>query len=146
MEIRALRKEDYLDCINLLNQSFDDKYFSIDQLKKESLKNTSFYGVFEKTELIGCVGLLQKSEESFKIVRLAVHPNHRHKGYGKKLMSHAENVAILIGGNKMSLGFIMPNEPLKDWYISLGYIIEKTKKYKNSGHSICFARKKLLRT
>lgn len=146
MKIRTLRKEDYPDCVDLLNQSFGDKYFSIEHLKKESLKNTSFYGAFEKTELIGCVGLLQKSKESFKIVRLAVHPNHRHKGYGKKLISHAENMAILIGGNKMSLGFVIPNEPLKNWYLNLGYEIEKTKEYKSSGQSICFAKKKLLKT
>lgn len=146
MEIRPLRKEDYPDCVDLLNQSFDDKYFSIEQLEKESFKNTSFYGAFEKMELIGCVGLLQKSEESFKIVRLAVHPSHRHKGYGKKLMSHAENMAILIGGNKMSLGFVIPNESLKNWYLNLGYKIEKTKIYKNSGQSICFAKKTLSKT
>ncbi|WP_432665429.1 GNAT family N-acetyltransferase [Wukongibacter baidiensis] len=143
MAIRPLRKEDYPDCVDLLNQSFEKKHFSIEQLKKEILKNTFFYGAFEKEELIGCVGLLQKSEESYKIVRLAVHPNHQHKGYGKKLITHAENMAILAGGNKMSLGFIIPNELLKNWYLNLGYEIEKIKKYKNSGESICFAKKKL---
>lgn len=146
MEIRPLRKEDYTNCVDLLNQSFDEKYISLEQLKKENLKNTLLYGAFEKMKLIGCIGLLQKSEESYKIVRLAVHPNYRHKGYGKKLIAHAENMAILNGGNQMSLGFLMPNESLKNWYLNLGYQIEKIKKYKNSEKSICFAKKKLPKT
>ncbi|QZY53884.1 GNAT family N-acetyltransferase [Crassaminicella profunda] len=143
MKIRPLRKEDYTDCVHLLNQSFAEKYINLKQLEKEILKNTLLYGAFEKSELIGCVGLLQKSEESYKIVRLAVHPNYRHKGYGEKLIAHAETIAILNGGNKMSLGFLVPNESLKSWYLSLGYEIEKTKKYKTTEKSICFAKKKL---
>lgn len=143
MEIRPLKKEDYFDCVNLLNQCFKEKSFSIEELQKENLKNTFFYGAFEEKELIGCVGLLQKSEKSYKIVRLAVNPSNRHKGYGKKLMAHAEKVATLIGGNKIGLGFIIPNEPLKNWYLKLGYEIQKIKRYKNSGQSICFAKKNL---
>jgi len=146
VQIRPLDEKQYKSCVDLLNLSFEEiktDYITLNELENEAKKGTIFYGLFNKDKLIGCIGLIQKSEESYKIVRLAVLSEYRHKGYGENLMEHAETIAILNGGLKMSLGFRSQNEELKKWYLNLGYEIEKIKTYKDNKSDICFAKKKL---
>ena len=146
MQIRPLNEEEYKSCVDILNVSFEDiktEYITLNKLNNETKKGTILYGLFNEEMLIGCIGLTQKSEESYKIVRLAVLSEYRHKGYGEKLMEHAETIAILNGGVKMSLGFRSRNEKLKKWYLNLDYEIEKIKTYKDNKGDICFAKKKL---
>ncbi|WP_339433001.1 MULTISPECIES: GNAT family acetyltransferase [unclassified Pseudomonas] len=55
---------------------------------------------------------------------VAVHPVHRRKGLGAKLVHHAENALILRGCMKINLQIVSTNESVKSFYESLGYSTE----------------------
>ena len=52
---------------------------------------------------------------------LAVHPDHRHKGYGRIMMDAAERWLRERGVEKLQLMVRPDNKSVKDFYQSLGY-------------------------
>ncbi|WP_320392295.1 GNAT family N-acetyltransferase [Pseudomonas sp. P9_31] len=55
---------------------------------------------------------------------VAVHPSHRRKGIGVKLVRHAEGALTARGCMKINLQIVSANEGVKTFYESLGYSTE----------------------
>ncbi|ERO64152.1 hypothetical protein P308_02575 [Pseudomonas piscis] len=55
---------------------------------------------------------------------VAVHPAHRRKGLGAKLVHHAENVLTERGCMKINLQIVSTNESVQTFYEALGYSTE----------------------
>lgn len=55
---------------------------------------------------------------------VAVHPSHRRKGIGMKLIRHAEDAFTARGCMKINLQIVSSNESVKTFYESLGYSVE----------------------
>jgi len=55
---------------------------------------------------------------------LAVHPLHRHRGYGTALVEHAERALVRQGCVKINLQIMDGNERVAAFYESLGYAVE----------------------
>lgn len=55
---------------------------------------------------------------------VAVHPSHRRKGLGVKLVRHAEHALTSRGCMKINLQIVSTNESVKAFYESLGYSTE----------------------
>ena len=56
---------------------------------------------------------------------LAVHPDHRHRGYGRIMMEAAEKWLRERGIEKMQLMVRPDNTGVKDFYHSLGYVMQE---------------------
>jgi ribosomal protein S18 acetylase RimI-like enzyme len=52
---------------------------------------------------------------------LAVLPEWRHGGYGKKLLDFCKAKVIEMGGNKITLGIVEENIVVKEWYTANGF-------------------------
>jgi len=80
-------------------------------------------------KIIGFVSLTGKDEGIFELNRLAILPEWRHFGYGKKLLDFCKAKVRELGGNKITLDIIEENTRLRDWYAANGFIHTGTRKF-----------------
>jgi ribosomal protein S18 acetylase RimI-like enzyme len=59
---------------------------------------------------------------SHEITRLAVAPEYRHRGYGRRLMDAACDRARAMGLTEIGLGVAEANKRLKRWYEAQGFV------------------------
>ena len=90
----------------------------LEQLGKE---NAYCYGIQDKGKWIGFVAVAPYND-SYEITRLAVAPEHRHKGYGRALMDTACDKARKLGLSSIGLGTLYDNKVLVKWYEAQGFV------------------------
>lgn len=98
---------------------------------------------FENDVYIGFVAIEKANNEIYYMEKLAILPEYRHKGYGKKVMDFVVNYVKGKDGKKISIGIINENEILKKWYLSYGFIETETKVFYHLPFTVCFMEKKL---
>lgn len=64
---------------------------------------------------------LTPNKNNFYIHRLSVHPNYQKKGYAKKLMDFAENIALQKNYNSVRLDTFSKNQRNQRFYEARGY-------------------------
>ena len=135
--------EDYERCYKIIIESFSDVnnilgitekscpgnsgYMTYNKFQNELSKGLKLYGYYQP-ELVACIGLYKKSDVRTKIKMLSVLPKYRHLGIGKELMLFAESKA----DEKLVLGMIYDNQKLFNWYLTLGYEVDKIKTYRGN--------------
>lgn len=153
INIRLLEKDELNICLNVIINSFktvadklnitnencpgNSAYLELNDLNNYFDKGYKFYGLFKK-ELIGCIVVEKKSDVRYKIRLLSVLEENRHEGFGKILIEFVENLVIPLGCKKIQLGMIYENRVLRDWYESLGFEIEKIKKYRKNDFKVAY--------
>lgn len=95
-------------------------------LKKKELK---FFGSFIENTQIGFVAVEKANETLYYMEKLAVLPDYRHHGYGRKLVDFVMDYTRRHGGTKISIGIIDEHKVLKDWYKKLGFKEVSTRKF-----------------
>ena len=78
-----------------------------------------FVGIYDKV-LIGSVMVGYDGHRGW-IYYLAVHPGHRRRGFGKKLMNHAAKELSDMGCSKINVQIRKYNSMVIDFYKKLGY-------------------------
>ncbi len=114
-----------------------------DFIKRARAKNIKYYGYFEENRLTGCYALEKSLNGIFYLERLAVIPEARHRGIGKKLVLDSFQRIKKRGGSKVSIGVIDQHVVLKEWYKSLGFIEKKRKIIPHLPFDVCFMEYKL---
>ena len=104
---------------------------SAEELHKHLNWDWLMFGLYEDTRLAGYVSLSKSREnaDGYELHNLAVLPKYRHKGYGKELIKYCADKIKELGGNKITLGMIVENTRLKNWYIKNGFEHTGTKKF-----------------
>lgn len=152
--IRLLNEDDYSKCYNLIHETFlllaeslgitpsncpgHSAYLTYQKFLGQINKNLSMYGLFEP-DLIGCVGLVKKSDVRYQVKYLTVDQAHRHKGHGKMLMDYIEDLSF----GKIQLGMIYEDQTLYEWYQNLGYKVDKLTYYKKNKFQVAYMEKVL---
>jgi ribosomal protein S18 acetylase RimI-like enzyme len=72
-------------------------------------------------EIFGFVSLTDMGGGVFELNDLAVLPECRHLGYGKKLLDFCKAKVLESGGNKITLGIVEENAAVKKWYTANGF-------------------------
>ena len=90
--------------------------------KKDINRGARYYLLKNNNDLCGCVALEQKSPDLVYLERLAVLPEHRHKGFGAMLVKHIFSEAKAIGAKRLEIGLISEDTRLKKWYQDFGFI------------------------
>ncbi len=103
------------------------------------------WGYYVEDQVIGTVGLSKKSNERFQLEKLAVDPSERGKGLGRQLLHFAEHYALGQGGVKLSLGMVLENRLLYDWYLKQGFESKKEKLNNKFPFGLSFMEKQLQR-
>jgi len=67
--------------------------------------------------------------ETYELHNLAVLPEYRHMGCGKRILEFCKAKVKELGGKKISIGIIEENTVLKNWYAANGFAHTGTKKF-----------------
>ena len=87
---------------------------------------------------IGCAALEKANAELCYLERLAVLPENRNKGFGKKLVVHVFHEAKLLGCKRVSIGIIAKEHELKNWYSKMGFKEGITKSFEHLPFKVTF--------
>lgn len=101
------------------------------------------FGLFKENIQIGFVAIESADPKTFYLEKLAVLPEYRHYGYGKKLLDFVFNYVKNKNGSIISIGIINDNNILKDWYLSNGFTEKSTKEIKHLPFTVCFMEKEI---
>lgn len=152
MKIRKAKEEEIKDIYQLINESNRDAYTEIippDELKdpileldevRELFEELNFYVYTENGKILGVAGLKIDEEKTGKIRWVHVHPNHRRKKIGTKLMKKIEKTAKKENLERLHVMYVHKKANwARDFYSDLGYKkIGKT----SHPHGTCFTYRK----
>jgi diamine N-acetyltransferase len=113
----------------------------VKELISEGLR---FYGLFQNRSLIGVVGIRKQDERKYSIEKLAVLPDCRHNGLGKKIVAFACKKIREAGGKIASLAVIDEHTILKQWYSHQGFALVETKRFEGFPFTVGFMEKVLI--
>lgn len=106
-------------------------YIQKERLIEEKAKGQLMYGLFKNEKIVGYMQLEKNREDLYYLQKLAVLPDYRHLGLGRKLLDYAKEQALFMGGTRISIGIIEENTILKNWYLDYGFIHTGTKKFEH---------------
>lgn len=141
--IREVGMNELNECFEVIHQSFNTVADEFGLTKENCPKHTSFiplyflesqmnwgwhmYALYVGKKIIGYMSL-SKEDDAFELHNLAVLPEYRHNGFGKRLLDHAKEAVKSLGGNTIKIGIIEESTVLKNWYIANGFVHTGTKK------------------
>ena len=116
-------------------------FVTIKQLNELKIRGVRFFGLFLCSRQVGFVAIEKADNTLSYMEKLAVFPEHRHNGYGTKLVQFALDYVMKQRGKKLSIGIIDEHTILKNWYKELGFKETATKKFSNLPFTVCFMEK-----
>lgn len=159
MKLKKVNPDMFCECVNIIRNSFitvadafkltkanaasNPAFIEIDALDKMYEKNIDMFVVIEANIYIGFVAIEKANNEIYYMEKLAILPEYRHKGYGKKVMDFVVDYVKDKEGKKISIGIINENEILKKWYLSYGFVETETKVFNHLPFTVCLMEKKL---
>jgi ribosomal protein S18 acetylase RimI-like enzyme len=128
------------------NAPSNPAFTTLESLKEYKKRPCQFFGYYRKACLVGCVAIepSKRKAEVFYLERLAVMPEERHRGIGKRLVSHALEQIKARGGSRVSIGIINKNTILKGWYLNLGFVEREIKCFPQLPFEVCIMEKEIL--
>ena len=95
----------------------------------ELARGVRYYVATEGDGVVGCVALEEARPGLWYLERLAVLPDRRRRGIGRRLADHALSEARVGGAHRVSIGIIAEDVELKRWYARLGFVGVEEKNY-----------------
>jgi N-acetylglutamate synthase-like GNAT family acetyltransferase len=154
MAIREAKKSDIDVLVTLLRNSFrgvaekfgiteENNPMSLafctnERIENDLKKDLTYYILEMDDQSCGCVALERAKPGVCYLMRLAVLPEHRSKGYGKMLVHHIFEKARAAGARRVEIAMISRDTRLKKWYKKLGFIQKGTKKFDHLPFTVAF--------
>src|SRR4030042_322223 len=107
-------------------------------------KKARLFGLFLANMQVGFVAIEKADGTLYYMDKLAVIPEYRHKGCGRKLVEFVLDDVKEHKGERVALGMINESMVLKDWYRQLGFKETGTKNFEHLPFTVCFMEKSLL--
>jgi N-acetylglutamate synthase-like GNAT family acetyltransferase len=113
IEIRALLPGDDATAFRTLNEEWIARYFSLEARDIETLgdpettilrKGGSIFMVYADSLPVGCAALIPLGQGVYELSKMAVSPQLRGRGIGRRLLLHAIAQARLLGATSLFLG------------------------------------------
>jgi N-acetylglutamate synthase-like GNAT family acetyltransferase len=159
MIIREAKRTDIDILVTLLRSSFrgvaerfgiteknNPKFLAFctnERLENDLEKDLTYYILEEDGLPCGCVALERAKPGVCYLMRLAVLPEHRGRGYGKMLVHHIFDRSRVFGARQVEIAMISKDTKLKKWYKKLGFIQKGTKKYDHLPFIVAFMYREL---
>ncbi|MFC1637002.1 GNAT family N-acetyltransferase [Planctomycetota bacterium] len=161
MVIREATKDDINALVSLLRNSFRDvaERFGITQennprslafctnerIEDDLGKGVTYFILEKDGRPCGCVAIERAKPDVCYLMRLAVLPEHRGKGYGKMLVHHIFEKACKTGARRVEIAMISKDRKLKNWYKKFGFIRKGTKTFDHLPFTVAFMYRQLNR-
>ena len=113
-------------------------FVTFEQLKGLQAKGQCFFGLFDYGQQVGFVAIERADEATCYLEKLAVIPQVRHRGFGRRLVSFALDRAAKQGATIVSIGTIHEHTVLKEWYKRFGFVETGTKRFAHLPFTVCF--------
>lgn len=152
--IKRVNATDLSKCLSVIHRSFATvaKEFDLTEkiapkhpyyMKMETLQNRYkkgflMFGLHVKEQLVGFASLNKVSVNVCELCNLAILPEYRHKGYGRKFLDFCKMKAKELGCNIIEIDIIEENTILKNWYIENGFTHKFVKKFDYLPFSVGF--------
>jgi len=107
-------------------------------------KKARLFGLFLANVQVGFVAIEKADDTLYYMDKLAVLPEYRHKGCGRKLVEFVLDDVKEHKGERVGLGMIDESAVLKNWYQQLGFKETGTKNFEHLPFTVCFMEKSLL--
>lgn len=121
------------------NAPTNPAFITCEDLKGSLARGLRLFGMIHEGKNIACVGIEPSNEKDvYYLERLAVLPEHRHRGIGLRVMDYAIARIREHGGRRVSIGIIDENERLKAWYARHGFIEKGRKTFQHLPFTVCF--------
>ena len=137
--IRAIRKDELHSCLNIYHKGYETVAveFGLTEENSPDRGRASFpyhklLTMFESGTLmfayyiddipIGFLAMRLFEGGICGLDDMIVLPEHRHKGYGLKLLNYCKQKAKELGAHKIRLGMVDDNKKLKLWYENNGFV------------------------
>jgi N-acetylglutamate synthase-like GNAT family acetyltransferase len=106
-------------------------------------RGVQYFILLHKGEPIGCVGLEKPGSDLCYLERLAVLPERRRHGFGRRLVDHALSQVKAGSVRRVSIGIIAEQTELKEWYANLGFVEKETKRFSHLPFRVTFMELKI---
>lgn len=127
LRIRTMTKKD-LNCIAQMEELCFAAPWSKSALESELNNPSSHYSILEADgTIVGYAGMWVVLDEAY-VTNVAVHPDHRRKGYGKVIMIDLMKKAMEKGALAMTLEVRKSNVNAQALYYKLGFVNEGMRK------------------
>ena len=125
---------------DITEQNFPNhtSFMTAEKLQNHFNWGWQMYGLYDGARLIGYVSLSKIFGDTFELHNLAVLPEFRRNGYGRRLLDFCKAKVKESGGSKITLGMIEENTVLKDWYTANGFRHTGMKWFKNWPFTVGF--------
>lgn len=159
--IKQIKECDLPECLDTIHKSFqtvaDDfgltsencptngAFMPLTRLENDYKKGDKMYGLYKGDNIVGFLQLVKKENGVFELEKLAVLPEHRHKGYGRQLIRFSEEKVSELGGTVIIIGIIEENTQLKNWYTQNGFVHTGTRTFSHLPFTVGFMEMKLCR-
>jgi ribosomal protein S18 acetylase RimI-like enzyme len=97
-----------------------------------------FFGLFIGGVQVGFVAVEEEKDGKYYMKRLAVLPEYRHGGYGKKLVDFVIDFVKGRGSRKLHIAIVNEQAILKAWYQGLGFRETSVRTFERLPFSVCF--------
>lgn len=129
--------------ITFENNPSNGAFITGERLRQDYNKGIMMFGLEDEGQLIGFVAIEQKNDDIYYIEKLAVLPEQRHKGLGKRLLDFAKEKVKALGGKTISIAIIEQNTQLKDWYQENGFVSIGTQQFSHLNFIVGFMEFKI---
>lgn len=145
LSISEVKSSELQICLDVIHQSFCTVAEQFGLTRENCPKHTSFiplsfletqqnwgwhmYALYAGKKIIGYMSLSKESNDAYELHNLAVLPEYRHNGFGKRLLDHAKDIVKSLGGSMIQISIIEESTVLKNWYIANGFVHIGTKKF-----------------
>lgn len=113
IEIRPLLPGEDPTAFRTLNEEWITRYFTLEPKDVETLgdptnsillKGGYIFMVYADTKPVGCAALIPMTSGVYELSKMAISPNLRGQGLGRRLLKHVISEAKLIGARYLFLG------------------------------------------
>jgi putative acetyltransferase len=113
IEIRSLEKGEDATAFRTLNEEWITRYFALEKMDRETLgdpekkileKGGYIFMAYAGDLAVGCVALIPIGDLVYELSKMAVSPELRGLGIGRRLLQHAITQAKRIGAKSLFLG------------------------------------------
>ncbi|MBR5312366.1 MAG: GNAT family N-acetyltransferase [Clostridia bacterium] len=145
MEIKTIEKAELPVFLDIIHRSFATAAEEFGLTRENCPKHTAFlpieyletqfgwgwlmFGLYDCGTPVGYVSLSAEDGGTYELHHLAVLPEFRHRGGGKRLLDHAKAVVNENRGTKITIEIIEESTVLREWYAANGFLHTGTEKF-----------------
>lgn len=112
-------------------------------IESDLARGVTYFLLYADGTPCGCVAVEHASREVSYLERLAVIPEKRNAGFGRRLVDRVLQEARASGAGAVSIGIIAKQVELGDWYRRLGFIDVDRRSFDHLPFEVAFLRYEL---